>query len=57
MCISMAVVARSPPDYIAAGKSLGVSPGPVVTQRFTSLPLDDKVMFFYGIDMTYLTRP
>ena len=57
MCISMAVVTRSPPDYIAAGKSLGVSPGPVVTQKFTSLPLDDKVMFFYGIDMTYLTRP
>ena len=51
MCISMAAVTRSPPDYIAAQKSFGVNPGPVVTQSFTSLPIFDEVMFFYGVDM------
>ena len=56
MCISMAIVSRSQPDYDAASKSLGVSPGPVVTQTFTSLPLFDKVMFFCGIDMNVLNK-
>lgn len=51
MCISMAVVSRSPPDYIAASKSIGVSPGPVVTQNFTTLPMFNKVTFLYDIDM------
>jgi hypothetical protein len=47
----MVIVSRSPPDYAAASQSLGVNPGPVVTQTFASLPLFDKVIFHYGIDM------
>ncbi|KAF8678538.1 hypothetical protein AX14_004692, partial [Amanita brunnescens Koide BX004] len=43
MSITMAVVSRSPPNYSAARKSLGVSPGPVVTSSFTHLSFYSKV--------------
>jgi hypothetical protein len=49
MCITMAVVPHSPPNYSAAQKSLGVSPGPVVTESFTHLPLSSKVIFLYTV--------
>ena len=45
ICITIAVVARSPPNYAAARKSLGVEPGPVVTVNFTNLSLYSKVGF------------
>ncbi|KAF8325343.1 transmembrane amino acid transporter [Amanita rubescens] len=41
--ISMGFVAHSPPNYTAAQTSLGVSPGPVETQKFVSLPLYSKI--------------
>ena len=41
--ISMGFVAHSPPNYAAAKQSLGVDPGPVVTQAFVNLPLYSKV--------------
>ena len=47
MCITMAVVTRSPPNYFAAKKSLGVSPGPVVAESFTHLSFYSKVIFLY----------
>ena len=49
MCITMAVVSHSPPNYSAAKKSLGVSPGPVVTESFTHLSLYSKVIFHYTL--------
>jgi hypothetical protein len=39
----MAFVAYSTPNYDAALTSLGVSPAPVVTQMFASLPLYYRV--------------
>ncbi len=42
--ISMGFVAHSPPNFAAAQQSLGVMPGPVVTQKFTHLPLFSKVI-------------
>ena len=48
MCITMAVVPHTPPNYSAAKKSLGVSPGPVVTESFTHLPFSAKVIFIYN---------
>ncbi|KAF8638119.1 hypothetical protein AX17_002439 [Amanita inopinata Kibby_2008] len=56
---SMAFVAHSPPNFGAAMKSLGVSPGPVVTAKFVSLPLFSKVngvmnmVFAYGGSMIF----
>ena len=41
--VSMGFIAHSSPNFDAAQKSLGVSPGPVVTAAFTSLPLFTKV--------------
>lgn len=35
----MGFVAHSPPNFEAAKKSLGVDPGPVMTQKSASLPL------------------
>lgn len=35
----MGFVAHSPPNFEAAQKSLGVQPGPVMTQRSATLPL------------------
>ncbi|KAF8722744.1 hypothetical protein AX14_009563 [Amanita brunnescens Koide BX004] len=43
MCMTMVVVSRSPPNYSAARKSLGVSPGPVITGSFTNLSFYSKV--------------
>ena len=53
MCISMVAVTRSLPDYAAAQVSLGVSPGPVVTEIITRLPLYAKVatFFLYRVDV------
>ena len=51
MSITMAVVSRSPPNYSAARKSLGVSPGPVVTSSFTHLSFYSKVIFLYCLYM------
>lgn len=42
--ISMGFVAHSPPNFAAAQQSLGVMPGPVITQKFTHLPLFSKVI-------------
>ncbi|KAF8722745.1 hypothetical protein AX14_009564 [Amanita brunnescens Koide BX004] len=53
MCISMVIVSRSPPDYAAASQSLGVNPGPVVTQTFASLPLFDKVNGVMNMVLAY----
>ena len=39
----MGFIAHGTPDFDAAQKSLGVSPGPVVTAAFTNLPLFAKV--------------
>lgn len=39
----MGFVAHSPPNYAAAQQSLGVSPGPVITQNFVSQPLYYRV--------------
>jgi hypothetical protein len=39
----MGFIAHSTPNFEAAQKSLGVSPGPVMTAAFTSLPLFAKV--------------
>lgn len=39
----MGFIAHSTPNFEAAQKSLGVSPGPVVTAAFTKLPLFTKV--------------
>jgi hypothetical protein len=41
--VSMGFIAHSTPNFEAAQKSLGVSPGAVVTAAFTSLPLFTKV--------------
>lgn len=57
--ISMGVVAHSPPNYKAALQSLGVPQGPVVTERFGSLPLYNRVngimnmVFAYGGAMIF----
>ncbi|KAF8631468.1 hypothetical protein AX15_002382 [Amanita polypyramis BW_CC] len=57
--ISMGFVAHSPPNYDAAEKSLGVDPGPVITQAFVNLPLYSKVngimnmVFAYGGAMIF----
>ncbi|KJA17946.1 hypothetical protein HYPSUDRAFT_45793 [Hypholoma sublateritium FD-334 SS-4] len=57
--ISMGFVAHSPPNFAAAQQSLGVMPGPVVTQKFTHLPLFSKVngimqmVFAYGGAMIF----
>lgn len=40
----MGFVAHSPPNFAAAQQSLGVMPGPVITQKFTHLPLFSKVI-------------
>ena len=39
----MGFIAHSTPNFEAAQKSLGVSPGPIVTAAFTSAPLFTKV--------------
>lgn len=39
----MGFVAHSPPNFAAAQKSLGVPPGPVMTQVKGSLPLSSQV--------------
>lgn len=44
-CITLAVVSHTPPNYAAAKLSLGVNPGPVVTESFTNRPLYAKVTF------------
>ncbi len=41
--VSMGFIAHSTPNFEAAQKSLGVSPGPVVTAAFTQLPLFTQV--------------
>jgi hypothetical protein len=51
ICITIAVMAHSPPNYAAAKKSLGVEPGPVVTVNFTNLSLYSKVAFFRVMEM------
>lgn len=45
MCIAMAVVPHTPPNYAAAKKSLGISPGPIVTESFSRLSFNSKVIF------------
>ncbi|CAA7271203.1 unnamed protein product [Cyclocybe aegerita] len=56
---SMGFVAHSPPNVAAAMQSLGVSPGPVQTQLFGTLPLFKKVngimnmVFAYGGAMIF----
>ena len=42
----MGFVAYSTPNYDAALTSLGVSPGPVVTEMFASLPLYYRVSLY-----------
>ncbi|KAF8905255.1 transmembrane amino acid transporter protein-domain-containing protein [Gymnopilus junonius] len=49
---SMGFVAHSPPNFAAAKTSLGVDQGPVITAKFTSQPLFDKV-FAYGGAMIF----
>ena len=44
---SMGFVAHSPPNFLAAQTSLGVSPGPIVTQLFASVPLFNQVSPFH----------
>ncbi|KAG6812379.1 hypothetical protein H0H92_003192, partial [Tricholoma furcatifolium] len=57
--ITMGVVAHNPPNFVSAEKSLGVTPGPVVTASFVSLPLFNKVngimnmVFAYGGAMIF----
>lgn len=41
--VSMGFIAHSTPNFEAAQKSLGVSPGPIKTVAFTTLPLFTKV--------------
>ena len=40
---SMGFVAHSPPNFLAAQTSLGVPPGPIVTELFAHLPLFSQV--------------
>nr|GAT43606.1 predicted protein [Mycena chlorophos] len=40
---AMGFVSHSPPNFSAAQSSLGVSPGPVVTEKFAKVPLFDQV--------------
>jgi len=40
---SMGFVAHSPPNYAAATAAYGISPGPIVRQRFVSQPIFAKV--------------
>ncbi|KAF8803159.1 amino acid transporter-like protein [Phlegmacium glaucopus] len=57
--VSMGFIAHSTPNFAAAQKSLGVSPGPVVTKAFTKLPLFTKVngimnmVYAYGGSMIF----
>ncbi|KXN81080.1 N amino acid transport system protein [Leucoagaricus sp. SymC.cos] len=59
IAVSMGFVAHSPPNFEAAQKSLGVKPGPVVTQKTASLPLFLQVtgimnmVFAYGGAMIF----
>ena len=43
---SMGFVAHSPPNFAAAQTSLGVPPGPIVTELFAHLPLFSQVSRF-----------
>ena len=42
----MGFVAHSPPNFAAAQSSLGVGPGPIMTELFASLPLFSQVSRF-----------
>jgi hypothetical protein len=42
----MGFVAHSPPNFLAAEKSLGVPFGPIVTELFANLPLFSQVSRF-----------
>jgi hypothetical protein len=42
----MGFVAHSPPNFLAAQSSLGVPPGPIVTELFAHLPLFNQVSRF-----------
>lgn len=42
----MGFVAHSPPNFLAAQTSLGVPPGPIVTELFAHLPLFNQVSSF-----------
>ncbi|KAF9439890.1 hypothetical protein P691DRAFT_780179, partial [Macrolepiota fuliginosa MF-IS2] len=59
ICTSMGFVAHSPPNFEAARKSLGVEPGPVLTQKSATLPLPLQVtgimnmVFAYGGAMIF----
>jgi len=56
---SMAFVAHSPPNFAAAKSAFDLDPGPIVTAKFTSLPLFLKVngimqmVFAYGGAMIF----
>jgi hypothetical protein len=56
---SMGFVAHSPPNFSAAKSSLGVNEGPIMTAKFVSLPLFNKVngimqmVFAYGGAMIF----
>jgi amino acid permease len=56
---SMAFVAHSPPNFAAAKSAFGIDQGPIVTAKFTSLPLFLKVngimnmVFAYGGAMIF----
>ena len=51
----MGFVAHSPPNFGAALTSLGISPGPVVTQTFVSSPLFNKVSCTLSAGLDFLT--
>ncbi|KAF8163825.1 transmembrane amino acid transporter protein-domain-containing protein [Crassisporium funariophilum] len=57
--VSMGFISHSEPNFAAAFTSLGVPAGPVVTEKFTSLPLFSKVngimnmVFAYGGAMIF----
>lgn len=46
----MGFVAHSQPNYAAAQQALGVSPGPVITQKFVSQPLAYRVRSATSLD-------
>ncbi|KAK2461346.1 hypothetical protein APHAL10511_006631 [Amanita phalloides] len=57
--ISMGFVAHSPPNYAAAKQALGVNQGPVLTEKFVTLPLYNRIngimnmVFAYGGAMIF----